>query len=178
MSVRFYRHPAVEKDRGDMMRKRLLMLVVALIVVGGIGLAARHVTYAAKSAHTAPAPTVPIVAGTVQSGDVPIYLRGVGTVIAYNNVVVRSQITGQIIKIPFTEGQTVKRGDLLAEIDPPPTKPTRPGGRQSRSRSGAVLNAQANLNRYVPLQQEGTRARNCRYPEGPAGSTPIDSEIR
>ncbi|HET7164941.1 MAG TPA: efflux RND transporter periplasmic adaptor subunit, partial [Pseudolabrys sp.] len=90
-----------------MMRKRLLMLVVALIVAGSIGLEARHVTYAAKPSHTAPAPTVPVIAGIVQSGDVPIYLRGVGTVIAYNNVVVRSQITGQIIKIAFTEGQTV-----------------------------------------------------------------------
>jgi multidrug efflux system membrane fusion protein len=156
VSVRFYRHPAVEKDRGDMMRKRLLMLVVALIVVGGIGLAARHVTYAAKSAHTAPAPTVPIVAGTVQSGDVPIYLRGVGTVIAYNNVVVRSQITGQIIKIPFTEGQTVKKGDLLAEIDPRPYQAQLDQAIANRDRDQAqVLNAQANLNRYVPLEQEG-----------------------
>jgi multidrug efflux pump subunit AcrA (membrane-fusion protein) len=51
---------------------------------------------------------------------VPIYLRGVGTVIAYNNVIVRSQITGQIVKIAFNQGQTVHQGDLLAQIDQRP----------------------------------------------------------
>ena len=52
---------------------------------------------------------VPVVAGVVSSHDVPIYLRGVGTVIAYNTVLVRSQIQGQITKIAFTEGQTRTR---------------------------------------------------------------------
>ena len=67
------------------------------------------------------APTaVPVVAGTVLEHDVPIYLRGVGTVIAYNNVIVRSQITGQLVKVAFTQGQTVHQGDLLGEIDPRP----------------------------------------------------------
>jgi multidrug efflux system membrane fusion protein len=56
----------------------------------------------------------------VQSHDVPIYLRGVGTVIAFNNVIVRSQITGQLVKIAFKQGQAVKKGDLLGEIDPSP----------------------------------------------------------
>src|SRR6476661_4559299 len=66
----------------------------------------------------APIPSVPVVAGVVSSQDVPIYLRGVGTVIAYNTVLVRSPIQGQITKITFTEGQTVHAGDLLAQIDP------------------------------------------------------------
>src|SRR4029077_9474686 len=101
-------------------------------------------------------PAVPVVTGIVRSSDVPIYLRGVGTVIAYNNVVVRSQITGQIIKIPFTEGQTVKKGDLLAEIDPRPYQAQLDQAIANRDRDQAqVLNAQANLNRYVPLEQEG-----------------------
>jgi multidrug efflux system membrane fusion protein len=69
---------------------------------------------------TAPIATVPVVAGTVSSHDVPIYLSGVGTVIAYNTVLVRSQIQGQITKIAFNEGQSVHAGDLLAEIDPRP----------------------------------------------------------
>ena len=58
-------------------------------------------------------PTVPVVAGVVNSHDVPIYLRGVGTVIAYNTDVVRSQITGELTEITFTEGQTVKAGHSL-----------------------------------------------------------------
>jgi multidrug efflux system membrane fusion protein len=81
-----------------------------------------------------PPPAVPVVAGTVQQGDVPIYLRGVGTVIAYNNVIVRSQITGQIVKIAFKQGQTVHQGDLLAQIDPRPYQ----AQRKPRPRSGAT----------------------------------------
>src|SRR6516164_8727713 len=65
-------------------------------------------------------PTVPVVGGVVAQHDVPIYLSGIGTVIAYNTDVVRAQIQGQIISINFTEGQTVHAGDLLAQIDPRP----------------------------------------------------------
>src|SRR6267154_2355202 len=60
------------------------------------------------------------VAGVVAQHDVPIYLTGVGTIIAYNTVLVRSQIQGQIVSINFTEGQAVHSGDLLAQIDPRP----------------------------------------------------------
>src|SRR3954469_13540943 len=69
----------------------------------------------------APVPAaVPVVAAAVTAKNVPIYLRGIGTVIAYNTDVVRSQIQGQLVQITFTEGQTVKAGDLLAQIDPRP----------------------------------------------------------
>jgi multidrug efflux system membrane fusion protein len=61
-----------------------------------------------------------LYAGVVAQHDVPIYLTGVGTVIAYNTDVVRAQIQGQIISINFTEGQKVHTGDLLAQIDPRP----------------------------------------------------------
>jgi multidrug efflux system membrane fusion protein len=63
---------------------------------------------------------VPVVAGTVQKKDVPIYLDGIGTVQAYNLVTVRARVDGQIDKIAFQEGQDVKKGDLLAVIDPRP----------------------------------------------------------
>src|SRR6201982_2384153 len=72
------------------------------------------------AAAPAPPPPVSVVAGVVTQHDVPIYLSGVGTVIAYNTDVVRAQIQGQIISINFTEGQTVHAGDLLAQIDPRP----------------------------------------------------------
>ena len=84
--------------------------------------AAHRLPFAHAAPPPAAAPPVPVVAGTVTSHDVPIYLRGVGTVIAYNTVLVRSQIQGQITKIAFTEGQSVHAGDLLAQIDPRPTR--------------------------------------------------------
>jgi multidrug efflux pump subunit AcrA (membrane-fusion protein) len=99
---------------------------------------------------------VPVVAGVVGSQDVPIYLRGVGTVIAYNTVLVRSQIQGQITKIAFTEGQTVHAGDLLAQIDPRPYQAQVDQVTATRDRDQAQLaNAQANLGRYTQLGEKG-----------------------
>ena len=99
---------------------------------------------------------MPVVAGTVQSHDVPIYLQGVGTVIAFNNVVVRSQITGQLVKVSFRQGRTVHKGDLLAAIDPRPFQAALDQAVANRDRDQAQLvNAQANLNRYVPLANKG-----------------------
>jgi multidrug efflux system membrane fusion protein len=101
-------------------------------------------------------PAVPVVAGVVNSHDVPIYLRGVGTVIAYNTDVVRSQIQGQLTEITFTEGQTVKAGDLLAQIDPRPYQAQLDQVVANRTRDQAQLtNAIANLGRYTELLSKG-----------------------
>jgi multidrug efflux system membrane fusion protein len=103
----------------------------------------------------APAP-VPVVAGVVSSHEVPLYLRGVGTVIGYNTDVVRSQIQGQLTQIAFTEGQTVKAGDLLAQIDPRPYQAQLDQMIANRDRDQAQLaNAIANLGRYTELQNKG-----------------------
>jgi multidrug efflux system membrane fusion protein len=67
-----------------------------------------------------PAPPVAVAAATVRSGDVPIYLSGIGTVQAYNTVGVKSRVDGTITQILFREGQDVKEGDVLAIIDPRP----------------------------------------------------------
>ena len=99
---------------------------------------------------------IPIVGGTVQRHDVPIYLRGVGTVLAYNTTVVRSQIQGQLTRITFVEGQTVKAGDQLAEIDPRPYEAQLQQVQANRDRDKAQLaNALANLGRYTDLQAKG-----------------------
>ena len=139
------------------MRTKLIVIVAALIAAGGVALAGEHLRAATETGQPAvPPPAVPVVAGTVHQGDVPIYLRGVGTVIAYNNVIVRSQITGQIVKIAFKQGQTVHQGDLLAQIDPRPYQAQLDQAIANRDRDQAQLvNAQANLSRYTSLQQKG-----------------------
>jgi multidrug efflux system membrane fusion protein len=104
--------------------KKKSVISVALltaVIAAGCLLYFTHARSLEKAAAAAaPSPAVSIVAGVVAQHDVPIYLSGVGTVIAYNTDVVRAQIQGQIISINFTEGQTVHAGDLLAQIDPRP----------------------------------------------------------
>jgi multidrug efflux system membrane fusion protein len=101
-------------------------------------------------------PAVPVVAGVVRGHDVSIYLRGVGTVVAYNTDIVRSQIQGQLTEITFTEGQAVKAGDLLAQIDPRPYQAQLDQVVANRARDQAQLvNAIANLGRYTELQSKG-----------------------
>src|SRR6266404_3826271 len=109
-----------------------------------------------KSAAPPASPPVPIVAGVVAQHDVPIYLTGVGTVVAYNTDVVRAQIQGQIVSINFTEGQTVRTGDLLAQIDPRPYQAQLDQFTANLERDRAQLqNAEANLARYTPLLSRG-----------------------
>src|SRR5712692_9129194 len=140
------------------MRRKLVIVTAVLIVVlasGGV-FTFMH-TFASKNAAAPPAPPpVPIVAGVVAQHDVPIYLTGVGTVIAYNTVVVHSQIQGQIVSINFTEGQTVHTGELLAQIDPQPYQAQVDQVTATRDRDKAQLtNAEANFARYSQLGAKG-----------------------
>ena len=123
-----------------MRRKIAIPAVLLFVVLAGSGAFAFLHGPASKNSAAPPAsPPEPIVAGVVAQHDVPIYLTGVGTVIAYNTVVVRAQILGQIVSINFIEGQAVHTGDLLAQIDPRPLPgPDRPDDRHARSRSGAA----------------------------------------
>ena len=138
-----------------MRQKRIIQIaVLAVVLAGGAGFA---LLARSKSSAAPPVPPpVPIVAGTVTQHDVPIYLTGVGTVVAYNTVVVRSQIQGQLVSINFTEGQTVHAGDLLAQIDPRPYQAQIEQLTANRDRDQAQLtNALANLDRYNSLAKTG-----------------------
>lgn len=138
------------------MNRPILIAVIGAFVSAAAGFAAIHFLVEAAPMPVAPPPPVPVVATTVAQHDVPIYLRGVGTVVAYNNVIVRSQITGQLVNIAFTQGQAVHKGDLLAEIDPRPFQAQLDQATANRDRDQAqVVNAQANLDRYVPLAEKG-----------------------
>jgi multidrug efflux system membrane fusion protein len=139
------------------MRRKLLILAVLVAAIAGAGFLYLNKTTSKRPASaSADPPSVPVVAQQVKSGDVPIYLRGIGTVFAYNTVVVRSQITGQIVQITFKEGQQVKKGDLLAEIDPRPYQALIDQYTANKKRDEAQLaNAKANLGRYTPLEEKG-----------------------
>jgi multidrug efflux system membrane fusion protein len=142
------------------MKKKFVIPAVLLSAVAAGGLLYFTHTYpmekVAAAIAPAPPPAVPIVAGTVIQHDVPIYLNGVGTVIAYNTDVVRAQIQGQITSINFTEGQAVHAGDLLAQIDPRPYQALIEQYTGNLERDQAQLtNAEANLTRYNKLGVQG-----------------------
>jgi membrane fusion protein, multidrug efflux system len=139
------------------MKKRLVISAVLLTVaIAGGALHFTSATSIQKNATAPTAETMPVVAATVTQHDVPIYLTGVGTVIAYNTDVVRAQIQGQIISINFTEGQKVHAGDLLAQIDPRPYQALVDQYTGNLERDQAQLvNAQANQKRYNQLGTQG-----------------------
>ena len=141
------------------MKKKALIstaLVTGIVAAGGL-FYLLHVRplEEATAAPVPPAP-VPVVAAAVAQHDVPVYLVGVGTVIAYNTDVVRAQIQGQIISINFTEGQKVHAGDLLAQIDARPYQAMvdQYTGQLQRDQA-QLMNAQANFTRYSSLGDKG-----------------------
>ena len=138
------------------MRLRTSVVAITVIVIAGGGAFAVTRKASPRPQQAQQAPSVPVVAGTVSTQDVPIYLRGIGTVIAYNTDIVRSQIQGQLTQIAFTEGRAVHAGDLLAQIDPRPFQSQLDQVTATRDRDQAQLtNALANLGRYMQLASKG-----------------------
>src|SRR5690349_7980847 len=139
------------------MAKKIIIAAIGLAVALTGGMFALKLQSASKASAASPSlPPVPIVAGVAAQHDVPIYLTGVGTVIAYNTAIIHSQIQGQIASINFTEGQTVRAGDLLAQIDPRPYQAQIEQLTANRDRDQAQLtNALTNLNRYSTLEGKG-----------------------
>jgi membrane fusion protein, multidrug efflux system len=101
-------------------RRRTVSIVITLLILGGLGYIAWTSLQQRQAANRNARPDlpVPVLAATPRIQDVPVYLEGVGAVRALNNVIVRSQVDGKLIVVNFTEGQDVKKGDVLGEIDP------------------------------------------------------------
>src|SRR5580704_16107299 len=103
-----------------------------------------------------PVQAVPVVVATAQRGDLPVYFNGLGTVTAFNTVTVRSRVDGQIVKINFTEGQFVKEGDALIEIDPRPYQVQLEQAEGQLAKDQAQLkDVQVDYERYQLLFKEG-----------------------
>jgi len=145
-------------------RKRFWWLLLAgiLVCLAGIGLWL-FLRELLKPAPAPAAPPIPVVVAVAQSGDVPVYLAGLGTVQAYNTVTIHARVNGTLEKVVFVEGQDVKAGDLLAQIDPRPFQAQLDQVVATKAHDEALLaNAKLDLLRYQKLAAENSIATQLR----------------
>jgi multidrug efflux system membrane fusion protein len=136
------------------------------VVIGGAWLFGLRTLSAQSSqvrrgaAGTAAARAVPVVGAPARTADFPVYLTGLGTVIPVNTVTVRTRVDGQIIDIAYREGQFVREGDLLAEIDPRPFQVLLHQAEGQLAKDQAALaNAKVDLKRYQELIKDDSISR-------------------
>jgi multidrug efflux system membrane fusion protein len=135
-------------------RPRVSLSVVAiLIVVAVVWSYSRHGAQAADVREaSSSSPAIAVDAATVGRRDVPGYLDGLGTVQAFYTVKVTARVDGQLDTVAFTEGQTLKKGQLLAQIDPRPFKASLDQALAQRAKDEAQLaNAHRDMDRYMEL---------------------------
>jgi len=106
------------------------------------------------------APAIPVTDGKAETKDVPVFVTGIGTVQAYNSVSVKSRVDGQITKVFFKEGEEVKAGDPLVQIDPRPFQAALEQAIATKEKDEAQLQgALLNLDRYAKLVIPGYQSR-------------------
>jgi multidrug efflux system membrane fusion protein len=135
-------------------RRRLIIYGIALIAVAGalyyvFGTAPQQQQRRGRFAADGP---VPVLVATATKADVPVYLDAVGTTRALNTVTVRPQVDGRLLNVGFKEGQDVKKGDILARIDPTTFQAQFDQAVAKKAQDQALLtNAQNDLARYEQL---------------------------
>jgi len=137
--------------------RRWIWIAAAAIVIGACiwwayfeGVGTRH-----KTATATPPIAIPVTVAQARQADFPVYLTGLGVVEPYDTVTVNSRVDGEITKVDFKQGQMVKEGDVLAEIDPRPYQAKFDEAVAKKSADEATLkNAQLNLQRYTTLSKE------------------------
>jgi membrane fusion protein, multidrug efflux system len=130
--------------------------LVAILAAGLLALHGVPAAWAPPAAAAAPA--VPVHVAEVRSADMPVYLTGIGTVQAYNSVLVRAQVDGTIQEIRFHEGQAVRAGDLLAQIDPRPYQAAFDQAVAKKGQDEARLqNARLDLQRFAGIGDFASR---------------------
>src|SRR5262245_41362413 len=138
------------------MRRRMLfgvsILLLVAVVVGARFLMSDTKAHAREPGAAAGPPAVQVLVASAEKRDVPIWLEGLGTVTAWQQVTVKSQVDGVLSQVTFREGQPVKAGDVLATIDQRPFLVQLHQAEGALARDEATLrNGKKNLERYQKL---------------------------
>jgi membrane fusion protein, multidrug efflux system len=165
-----------------MRRFRPWLIALGVIVLLGVSAYVARVQSGNAQSRTSSSPgqagrlaPVPVVATAARASDMAVYLIGLGSVTPLNTVTVHTRVDGELIKVPFQEGQHVNAGDLLAEIDPRPFQVQLTQALGQLARDEALLrNARVDLERYrtlvaedsIPTQQLDTQAELVHQYEG------------
>jgi membrane fusion protein, multidrug efflux system len=150
--------------KADMKKSRTTRWILLALVVAGLGYYGWQRFHgetqeaASNGAQKAARNAVRVNVATVEKTDFPVYLTSLGTVQAFNTVLVRPRVDGQIDKIAFKEGQLVKQGDLLTEIDPRPYQAVLDQAKAKKDQDEANLaNTNLDLQRFIKLGEFATR---------------------
>ncbi|HTR56975.1 MAG TPA: MdtA/MuxA family multidrug efflux RND transporter periplasmic adaptor subunit [Casimicrobiaceae bacterium] len=134
--------------------------IALALLLAGLWWWLHRTTEASGSGHDPNARALPVVAAPVTQGSIGIYLTALGTVTPRNMVTVRSRVDGQLMRVAFNEGQLVKAGELLAEIDPRPFEVQLTQAQGQMAKDQALLkNAQLDLERYRTLLAQDSIAK-------------------
>jgi multidrug efflux system membrane fusion protein len=151
----YQKSPSIGPAQASKSRSRgrfILTVILILLVVGGVIWWTRHGPAPQPGGGGRNAGPMSIVPEVVGKGDIGVNINALGTVASLATVTVRTQISGYLLKIDFTEGNEVKKGDLLAEIDPRPYEAALAQAKGQLARDEAMLKgAQVDLARYQGL---------------------------
>jgi multidrug efflux system membrane fusion protein len=135
-------------------------ILLVLVIAGGVIAYQLHARSQAASKDSTATQPVSVGITTVEKKDMPYYLSGLGSVTAFNTVTVHTRVDGQLMRVNFKEGQFVREGDVLAEIDPRPYQVALDQAQGQLAKDVASQNdAKVDLNRYQQLWQQGVIAR-------------------
>ncbi|MEG9435460.1 efflux RND transporter periplasmic adaptor subunit [Edaphobacter sp. HDX4] len=168
--------PEPEKPEGSGFRKWIIFLVIALVVGAAVWKIRKNtseqMTEGQRMSGMSDRPT-PVQTVHVQQKTMPIYLTALGTVTAYNTVTIKSRVDGQLLRVNVREGQKVRQGELLAEIDPAPYQAALAQAQGQLARDQAQhANDQAQATRYNSLLEAGVVSReNAQAQQALAGQS-------
>lgn len=143
---------AGQPSRRSVRRRRIAAAAVAVVILAGGGLILKHHAWTPPAPKSAGPSAIPVTVAAATVRDVPIYRDGLGTIQASNTTAIHTQVDGKLQSVDFTEGQNVRKGDVLARIDPRYYQATFDQAKAKKAQDQAQLvGAEKDLARYKAL---------------------------